>query len=76
MEAMTGELDDVAAAAKVLRKSEAATKRARAQLHAAILKATEAGCRQVDIADASTYKREQVRRIVEASRRRPSADQG
>lgn len=70
MEAMSSELDDVAAAAKVFRKAEAATKRARSHLHALILKATAAGEMQVDIAAASTYKREQIRRIVEADRRR------
>lgn len=68
MEAMTTHLEAVAAAAKVFRKSEAATKRARAELRAAILAATDAGIQQVQIAEASTYKREQVRRIVEAAR--------
>ena len=74
MEAMTSELEAVAAAAKVLRRSEAATKRARAQLHDAILKANAAGCKQVYIVEASTYKREQVRRIVDAAKRKPKSD--
>ena len=73
---MTSELERVAAAAKVFRKAEAATKRARAELREAILAATEAmpylGA-QAQIAEASTYKREQVRRIVEAARRKPSS---
>lgn len=72
IEGMSGHLDRVAAAAKVFRKAEAATKRARADLHAKILEATEAmpftGA-QAQIAEASTYKREQVRRIVDAARK-------
>lgn len=74
MEAMTTPLEAVAAAAKVFRKHEAATKRARAELRAAILAATDAKLPQVDIAEASTYKREQVRRIVEAARRPKPVD--
>lgn len=68
MEAMSATLEAVAAAAKVFRRNEAAMKRARAELRAAILAATAANDPQVKIAEASTYKREQVRRIVEAAR--------
>lgn len=74
MEPVTSKLEAVSAAAKAYRRSEAATRRARSELHAAILEATEAGERQVDIAEKSTYKREQIRRIVEAAKRRPNAD--
>ncbi len=72
MEAMSGHLEKVAAASKVFIKAEAAARRARAELHAAILEATDAGERQVDITDRSPYKREQIRRIVDAARRKPS----
>lgn len=73
MEAMSGYLERVAAATKVFTKAEAALERARAELHAAILAATDAGEKQVDITDRSPYRREQVRRIVEAARRKPSS---
>jgi hypothetical protein len=74
MDAMSSHLEAVTSAAKVFRKAESAAKRARAELRAAILAATNAGERQVDIAEASTYKREQVRRIVDAARKSASAD--
>lgn len=74
MEPMSGHLDRVAAATKVFTKAEAALDRARAELHAAILAATEAGEKQVDITDVSPYRREQVRRIVDARRRLPASD--
>lgn len=65
---MSGHLERVAAAAKVFTKAEAALDRARAELWDAIIAATEAGEKQVDITDASPYRREQVRRIVAAAR--------
>lgn len=74
MEAMTTTLDAVEAAAKVFRKREAAARQARAELHAAVYAASRAGDPQVLIADRSGYKREQVRRIVDAARRREAAE--
>lgn len=65
---MTSTLDAVEAAAKVYRRHDAAARRARAELHAAIRTAAAAKDPQVLIADRSGYKREQVRRIVAASR--------
>lgn len=70
MGAMTKTLDAVAAATKVFLKAEAAAAKARSELHAAIVAATDAGDRQVDITDRSPYKREQVRRIVDNARKR------
>lgn len=74
MEPVTGKLEAVAAATKVFLKADAAAKQARAQLHATILDAIEAGERQVDVTDRSPYKREQIRRIVEADKRKRGAE--
>lgn len=40
---------------------------ARERLHAEIVRAARSGARQVDIADASKYRRERVRQILRAA---------
>lgn len=74
-------LDDLEAARRAYDAAEAAVleaqqqvatardevPRARERLHAAIVRAAKSGARQVDIAEASKYRRERVRQILRAA---------
>lgn len=64
---MTSELE---AATRAYRRAQKAVEKRRDELFAAVVKATDAGVRQVKIVEITGYTRERIRQIVDADRKR------